>query len=39
MTSSVPQAFRSSLGYLIAVQFTLAALVQLLPRDPAGVGI
>ena len=37
--SVLRRAFRASLVYLIAVELTLAALVQLLPRDPADVGI
>jgi EmrB/QacA subfamily drug resistance transporter len=32
----IPGAFRSSLVYLVIVELALAALVQLLPRDPAG---
>jgi hypothetical protein len=32
----IPGAFRDSLIYLITVEVALAALVQLLPRDPAG---
>jgi predicted MFS family arabinose efflux permease len=38
IASRVPQAFHGSLAYLIAVELTLAALVQLLPRDPAAAG-
>jgi MFS family permease len=33
----VPHAFRGCLIFLIAVELVLAGLVQLLPKDPAGV--
>ncbi len=35
LPDAVPQAFRSSVIYLVIVELSLAVLVQLLPRDPA----
>jgi EmrB/QacA subfamily drug resistance transporter len=38
LADAIPGAFRDSLIYLVIVELVLAAIVQLLPRDPAGSG-